>query len=80
MDTKGIDHKAEALERLEHLENSWDSVDAHVALVHSNLAIAEGQERVAEETKLLREALEGVIWTNQIPRGGVDRKLRVTHE
>ena len=64
------DHKAEALRLLEEsygapassLEQAGrDSIA--VALVHSNLAIAEGQERVAEEiAKLRRESAAQFTW------------------
>lgn len=64
------DHKAEALRLLEWIGNPIEtgggddprSADVlAVATIHSNLAIAEGQERVAKETKQLRLCLDEVI-------------------
>lgn len=55
-----IDHKAEALRLLERASSTTSTTDelVAVAFVRSNLAIAEGQERVAEEIKLLRHQRE----------------------
>ncbi len=53
--THQVDHKAEALRLIEESDlfqrkDIFDATDRYMrkALVHSNLAIAEGQERVAE--------------------------------
>jgi len=62
-----LDHKAEALRLLGEAEKrllkGYDSPTIqhleHEALVYSNLAIAEGQERVAEELRKLREEAVG---------------------
>lgn len=65
-DTPQVDHKAEALRLLEVSAAARENAEFEQAAqavaeatIHSNLAIAEGQERVAEETKLLRVALAG---------------------
>lgn len=61
-----IDHKAEALRLLALTEPmTCDSVEAdslrQEAFIHSNLAIAEGQERVAEKIAALEKALESCV-------------------
>lgn len=60
-----IDHKAEALRLLKPLREGSTAAErdrqVQRALVHSNLAIAEGQERVVEEIKQLRLCLDEVI-------------------
>jgi hypothetical protein len=60
-DTEQVDHKAEALKALSRRTpgkigkpESASDPDYGAALIHSNLAIAEGQERVAEELTELR--------------------------
>jgi len=58
--TEQVDHKAVALGLLRLLYGGVPlSVESkqQAALVHSNLAIAEGQERVAEEIKAFRELM-----------------------
>lgn len=65
--TNQVDHKAEALRLLGEAGEESGKLDGgdHAfveqlraeALVHSNLAIADGQERVAEELKNLRRGL-----------------------
>jgi hypothetical protein len=61
-----VDHKAEALRLLENADElrmgkkpdlRGESLLKAAALVHSNLAIAEGQERVAEQLSFLREEI-----------------------
>lgn len=74
--TTKVEHRKEALNELELAVQAKTGSDAQAfalcAQAHASLAIA-------EELRGIREALEGVIWTNQLPRGGVDRKLRVTN-
>lgn len=81
MSAEKTDHKAEALRQLEGADNERCIPDGDLllvsqchseALVHSNLAIAEGQERVAEELELLREGLDGLV------TGGTSKRLKVT--
>lgn len=53
-----VDHKAEALRLLAlHTPKGTPTPDYGAAFVHSNLAIAEGQERVGEELKRLVEGV-----------------------
>lgn len=54
-----VDHKAEALKALETARslNTNDPLLLAEAETHSNLAIAEGQERVAEELEGIRLVL-----------------------
>lgn len=59
-----LDHRAEALKALNRRRpghigkaESFADPDYGAALIHSNLAIAEGQERVAEEIKAFRELM-----------------------
>ena len=65
--TEQVDHKAEALRLLDRAfdlqadegDTSPSQLVAHEALVHSHLAIAEGQELVARQlTEMRREARE----------------------
>lgn len=65
-DTPQVDHKAEALDLLSRARKDFadgykdgSRLLCNRALVHSNLAIAEGQERVAEEIKAFRELWGG---------------------
>lgn len=72
MSAENTDHKAEALRQLEEADDvrcgrvpPGSSPDPErvqqlqaEALVHSNLAIAEGQERVAEEIRRISDLLD----------------------
>jgi len=53
------DHRAEALRLVREFEAGYYKHNGMAALVHSNLAVAEGQERVAEEIKAFRELMAG---------------------
>jgi hypothetical protein len=64
---KEIDHKAEALRLLSDADDARCNEEPDLAdgrrfeaLVLSNLSIAEGQERVAEELRIARRAPEGL--------------------
>lgn len=58
MSAEKVDHKAEALKLLDGAHGYSTRAEAlAMAHVYSNLAIAEGQERVAEELKRLVEGV-----------------------
>ena len=53
------DHRAEALKYLKAVSGSASTLDDLLAIAqaHASLAIAQGQERVAEEIKAFRELM-----------------------
>lgn len=64
--TEQVDHRAEARNWLDAVDRegcaqNYRAAEAFsaIAQVHASLAVAEGQERVAEEIKLLREQVAG---------------------
>jgi hypothetical protein len=68
-DTEQLDHRTEALRLMALSDDESDlgrraAADHHgyKVLVHSNLAIAQGQERVAEELKQVRTAIDGIAY------------------
>jgi hypothetical protein len=75
--TEQTDHNAEALRLLSEAseQRGWDGESARIercrieAQVHSNLAIAEGQERVAEEIRKLRDSAdEQFTWWKRVSK------------
>ncbi len=69
-DTPQVDHRAEALRLLEKAEVADSALAEHYrgqALVYSNLAIAEGQERVAKALEHIFDRLDDLTEVDRSP-------------
>lgn len=84
MNAEKTDHKAEALRLLGEAGEESGKLDGGdrdyveqlraEALVHSNLAIAEGQERVAEELSKFNKRFESILAHSPNTQFGSDKR------